>query len=342
MAKRPTISDLAAAAGVSVATVDRILNGRQKVRETTVERVAATAEQIGYYAAGLIRRRARESLPRRTLGFLLQRPDSFYRQLATDLTIAVQASTAIQGRSMIEFNDDLEPAAIARCLIDIGARVDAVAVVALEHPQVNEAIANLRANGLPVFTLLSDVTAPERSGHIGVDPRKAGRSAAWTITRCSHHAGPVGILIGSHKYLGQALAEISFRSYLRELAPQFVPLEPLVNFDDPRVAFEATIGILDGHPDLAALYNAGGGMAGMIDAIRLRGAGDRVAAVCNELIPETRAALIDGSIDLVLATPTKRIAEIAVDAMVSELTAAGTSGPRHLTVAADLMTPENI
>ena len=44
MAKRPTIDDLAAAAGVSVATVDRVLNGRHKVREATAKRVAEAAD----------------------------------------------------------------------------------------------------------------------------------------------------------------------------------------------------------------------------------------------------------------------------------------------------------
>ena len=33
MGSRPTIADLAVAAGVSVATVDRVLNGRHPVRE---------------------------------------------------------------------------------------------------------------------------------------------------------------------------------------------------------------------------------------------------------------------------------------------------------------------
>ena len=39
MARRPTIDDLAQAAGVSVATVDRVLNGRPNVREGTARRV---------------------------------------------------------------------------------------------------------------------------------------------------------------------------------------------------------------------------------------------------------------------------------------------------------------
>jgi len=44
MSKRPTVSDLAGAAGVSVATVDRVLNQRHPVREGTADRVLRAAE----------------------------------------------------------------------------------------------------------------------------------------------------------------------------------------------------------------------------------------------------------------------------------------------------------
>ena len=46
MGRRPTISDLAVAAGVSVATVDRVLNQRHRVRGETAERVLAAAQSI--------------------------------------------------------------------------------------------------------------------------------------------------------------------------------------------------------------------------------------------------------------------------------------------------------
>ena len=85
MVKRPTITDLARHAGVSVATVDRVLNRRLPVREDTARRVATAAEAIGYHAAGLLKRRLSE-VPRRTLGFLLQkRQDSFYQAFGAEL-----------------------------------------------------------------------------------------------------------------------------------------------------------------------------------------------------------------------------------------------------------------
>ena len=55
MARRKTISDVAKKAGVSVATVDRVLNGRQPVRKETTALVYAAAQDLGYHGVGLIK-----------------------------------------------------------------------------------------------------------------------------------------------------------------------------------------------------------------------------------------------------------------------------------------------
>ena len=74
MANRPTINDLARVPGVSVATVDRVLNSRLTVREETARRVYEAANAIGYHAVRLIRQRMCQDLPEYRLGFLLQKP----------------------------------------------------------------------------------------------------------------------------------------------------------------------------------------------------------------------------------------------------------------------------
>ena len=45
---RPTTKDLAKAAGVSRATVDRVLNGRDGVKQKTVEKVNAAINELGF------------------------------------------------------------------------------------------------------------------------------------------------------------------------------------------------------------------------------------------------------------------------------------------------------
>lgn len=308
-----------------------------------MHRVVAAAEALGYHATGLLRHRLSEQTPHRTFGFLLQkRDDFFYQSLGAELTKATRAASAIRGRAIVEFVDELVPTLIAATLRELGAKADALAVVAVDHPHVTEAIAELHGKGVPVFTLLSDLTAPARAGYLGIDCRKAGRTAAWTISRTAKRPGKVGILVGSHRYLGQELAEISFRSYFREHAPDFRLLEPLFNLDEDRIAHEATVDLLHGNPDLVGIYVAGGGMEGVIAALREEKAGDRVVAVCNELIPETRAALIEGLIDLVISTPLPLLAEKTVEAMAAALSGTEGEGLRHIEIQAELYISENI
>lgn len=343
MRKRATIQDLAAAAGVSVATVDRVLNRRLPVKEATALRVVAAAEQIGYHATGLLKQRIAE-VPSCNLGFLLQkRSNDFYRVMAERLTDAVRAERSVRARCSIEFLDEIAPSAIAGRIAEMGQRTDALAIVAVDHPLVVEAVEAVAAKGKPVFTLLSELTTPAVAGHVGVDNRKAGRTAAWTISRLAKKAGKIGILLGSYRYLNQETAEISFRSYMRENAPEFQLLEPIVNLDDDRIAYEAVTHMIASNIDLAGIYMSGGGMPGLVQALRDEKAGDRIIAVCNELIAATRSALIDGTVDMVIATPLTALAERVVGAMASSVGAGGNEAARApVLLPAEIYIQENI
>ena len=48
MARRPTITDIATAAGVSVATVSKAVNGRYGVAPETVDKVMRVVAEMGY------------------------------------------------------------------------------------------------------------------------------------------------------------------------------------------------------------------------------------------------------------------------------------------------------
>jgi LacI family transcriptional regulator len=339
--KRATIADLARAAGVSVATVDRVLNGRLPVSNDTAARVMAAAEATGYHGLSLIQQRVVE-VPRRTFGFLLQkRSDPFYEALGAALEQETRGAGYISGRAVVEFIAEINPAVIAERIRAMAPRVDALALVAVDHPAVNAAVEWAVAGGTPVFTLLTDVTAPSRAGCLSVDRRRSGRTAAWAISRLARGPGRIGILIGSHRYLSQEVSEISFRGYLRELAPEFLVLEPVVILDDQRIAYEAVVDMLASYPDLVGIYAAGGGGPGLAEALRDEGGGRRIVAVCNELTPVTRAALADGLIDLVLGTPVVALARHAVEVM-DRAVRGQSPGMTQVLLPADLLVAENV
>ena len=270
---RPTMADLAREANVSMSTVDRVLNGRDPVRRDKAELVLATAEQIGFRATGVLRQRVGAERPERAFAFILQQPsDHFYGLLGPALVKAARSDPSIRGDARVELVDGTSPQAVVDCLRKVARKADGVAVVAADHPLLSAEITDLRTRGIPVMALIADLSAEDRAGYVGLDNGKVGRTAAWTIDKLCRTGGKVGISLGSHRIFCQEASEISFRSYMREHAPQFEVLEALASFEYPLYAQETTLDLLRRNPDLVGLYVAGGGLEGFeVGRARLAG-----------------------------------------------------------------------
>jgi len=321
---RPTLQDVAHAAGVSLATVDRVFNLRSNVRTDTARRVAEAARRIGYHASGVIERHVRADRPRHRFGFLLlQEGAAFYRGLAAALEQAAAAFPGAEVVTRVERLDTLDPTQAARALLALGAQVDAVALVAADHAQVHEAVATLRGRAVPVVALVSDLAAPARTGYVGLDNRKTGRTAAWFITQMARRPGPVALFVGSQRFQCQELCEMSFRSYVRELGDDWEVLAPRMTLENEGYAYETTMDLLQAQAELSGLYLAGGGALGVLQALRAtraRGLATPVT-VCHDLTPVTRLALQEGIVQAVLSHPLPEMARATIELMADALQA---------------------
>jgi LacI family transcriptional regulator len=207
---------------------------------------------------------------------------------------------------------------------------------------VNAAVGKLNAAGVPVFALLSDLSTQMRAGYIGIDNRKAGRAAAWAITSMAGRVGQVALFLGSHRYLGHELREIGFRSYFREHESKCELLDSQVNLDDSNIAYEATLELIHCQANLVGIAVAGGGMEGVIRALREENVGNRLAVVCNEITPESRAALAEQIVSIVIATPISSLARTVVALMAQALDPAAANPADRTFVPFNLVGPENV
>ncbi len=340
MAGRITIAELAEKAGVSVSTIDRMMNGRHPVRRATAEKILLAAETHGFYATQLLKERMGVSRPAVRIGFLLQQSNRpFYKLIASALRQAASGMlTPVD--VVIEHMDDLSPEAVSARMLAVGEQVDALAVVTAEHPRITQAIEALAAEGIPTFGLISGLTAACGTGYVGLDNWKVGRSAAWAIVRLCRQPGPVGVLVGNHRYRSQGMNESGFRSYFREHAPGFSLLEPVSTFEDKTIARDVTETLLKREPNLVGLYISGGGIIGALEAIAASGKAPGLVNVGHELTDHTRSGLMDGLLSVVLAHPVNRLAAEAVAAL-SE-TVSSKLPPRQRLLGFDLFMSENI
>ncbi len=343
MARRPTITDVASAAGVSVATVDRVLNGRERVRDTTARRVFEAAESLGYHATALIAQRLQAELPLRRFGVVLHKEkQAFYQNFANELRRAVRAAPGIRGEIHIEFAASQTPADFARLMRGLAGRVDAVAATAVTHHEVTEAVEEMQAGGVPCFALLNDFAQGVRQSYVGLNNIKVGRIAASMIATAVHRPGKLAVFVGGYRWHGHELRETGFRSYIREIAPQFTVLDTLVNLETRQLTYEATLDLLARHPDLRGIYCAGGGMEGAIAALREARQPGEVALVVNEITPESRAALLDRHVMLVISTPLGRLCTDLVAQMTSAIERGISPVTEQYFLQPDLFLPESV
>ena len=128
---------------------------------------------------------------------------------------------------------------------------------------------------------------------------------------------------------------------MREHAPGLQLLEPNFILDDPKIAYETVIDLLQAHGDLVAIYDCGGGREGLISALRDEGKAGKIVTVCNELTADTKAALTDGTLDMVLDTPTTTLATKLVQYMIAACDESRAIPPQVL-VPANIFISENM
>lgn len=341
---RPTIADLARAAGVSVSTVNRILGGSASVRPATIQRVQDAAGEIGFYGLGVIDARKKEAMPHYRLAFLLQQSHrELYQLFAQKIREAARQRRDEAIEPVIEFADRLDPEHIAARLKALGEDCDAVAVIAADHPLIAQAIQALKAQGKPVVTYITDQSAPDRAGYVGTDNWKLGRTAAWFIARAAHGPGRVAVFIGNHRYQCQDIADASFRSYIRENADHLTVEESLPTHEEPEEAYRLVSGLLRNSDDLVGIFVIGGGISGVLQALReVPEKCCSVGLICRDIGPETRKGLVEGLITAALCHPLEQTSSQLVQTMVDAIVQRTNGAILQRTVPFEIITPESV
>ncbi|AKH99012.1 ABC-type sugar transport system, periplasmic component [Hoeflea sp. IMCC20628] len=297
---RPTVHDIAAEAGVSLATVDRVLNGRPGVRKPTVDKVEAAVSRLGYVrdvtAANLARKRVYP------LVFIVPGgPNSFLQNLTAEITAAAQRSSVERTSIRIETVPPFDPGAIVSVLGAIDPKtVSGVGLVATDTADVTDAVNRLVEQGVPVVTLVSDLPGSQRIHYCGIDNIAAGRTAASLIGRfCSGRPGKVLVVAGSMKLSDHAERASGFAAVLDAEFPDLDIIGPVETNDNADTVRHSVEAALEREPEIVAIYNLGAGNRGLIEALA-RHKRKLSAVVAHEVTQHSRQALADGVFDAVI------------------------------------------
>ena len=309
---RPTVYDIAKEAGVSLATVDRVLNARPGVRKKTIARVQAAVERIGYvrdtYAANLARQRQYR------FAFVLpEGPSQFTDTLKSALNETYASQVADRVILKLVSVSSHDPHSIVRSLQSLNtAQLDGVAIMAPETPQVRDAIARLKNEGLAVVTLVSDLPNADRDYFVGINNVAAGRTAALLMGHFLKEPGEILAITNSIQSRDSLDRRLGFDQVMTSDFPDLEVLPSVESFDDP-VRMEAVIQqVILNRPKIAGVYSMGLDNRPLICALRRTGRLAEIIVIAHEVTPTTRQALLD---DEIAAVITQNVGHLARGAM---------------------------
>lgn len=186
--KRATLAQVAERAGVSMATVSKVLNGRDDVAAATRARVQSVLTELGYEAPG----RRREAPPGpRLIDFVCEELSSDYALEVLRGVVESAAETDVDIVVSQERSDRRDPAAWAQRLADSGR----TGMVLITSRMTVAGLGEFRRRGIPVVVV--DPFSPIDAGFVSVGATNwaGGRAATDHLadlghTRIAYIGGP--------------------------------------------------------------------------------------------------------------------------------------------------------
>lgn len=310
---KPTVNDVARVAGVSLATVDRVLNTRPGVRGVTIERVNRAIEQLGF-----VRDAAAANLARgRVYNFLFILPAG-----GNEFVASLESQIDALSRSLVTERTNLgfvkvaafDPPAMARIIANVDpSRVDGIAIFGPETPAVRDAIARVKQSGVRVVSLVSDLPSSARDHFVGIDNVAAGRTAGQLMGRFMR-GDRVKILVITGSMLARDHLErrLGFDEIMAKDFPEFEILASLEGRDDPELLERLLPVAFEANPDINGIYSSAAGNAGLLSFLRERQFERKIVVVAHELTPLSREALELGVFDAVITQDAGHLVRSAV------------------------------
>jgi len=287
---------IALQAGVSLATVDRVIKQRGGVQAATVRRVLQAIDELQHQSTqvGLAGRKF-------LIDVCMVAPQRFSDAVRSALEAELPSLQPAVLRARLHLHETLEVDALVQLLDRI--RKNGSHGVLLKAPDVapvSAAVNRLVAAGIPIVTLVTDLPASRRCSYVGIDNRAAGETAAYLLGQwLPRKKQQVLVILSSNRFHGEEERELGFRRALRERHRHLQIVEVSEGHGIDGATGRLVRQALAQHPAIGAVYSIGGGNGAIVEAFA--SAGRRCQAfVAHDLDSDNLALLRNGTVQAVL------------------------------------------
>lgn len=294
-----TMKQIANLAGVSLGTVDRVLNNRGVVSEETRKSILDIAESLNYIpnrtARCLAIRKANIKIgciiiPASFNGIYGQFEDALLKKAAEleDYNISV----------IVKHIDSDNPPSQNKLLDEMcDEGVNGIVFYGFNLVETVWKIDEIIEKGIPVITAGNDLPDSKRIAYVGSDFGKSGRMAGELIKLICGENSKVGVIFyGLQNNLNYVKRVDGLKEYIKERAPNMVVAAHVPNYSDDFISYSTVEKIMRDDPEINSLLIVSGGIYGACKAVERMPKGKRPKVFCYNCIPTTKEMLHKGII----------------------------------------------
>lgn len=348
-----TIKEIAALAGVSRGTVDRVLNNRGSVNPATAKRIQEIAASLDYKPnrAGLVLAAHKKHLK---LGVILFSPDNpFFRDVLQGVREKAEELSGYNCTVIIRqvpFGVEEQ----LKALDELAAlEVNGIAIAPYNDERIRCRINALTDAGIPIVTLNTDIENSKRLAYVGSHYTRSGATAAGLLRLMTHGQVNVGILIGSTNLLCHTQRVVGFSDALKSYyTTDFLQtlsttgririVDIIENHDDDLESYNQISVLLTAHPEINALYIAGAGVHGACRSIQDAGLAGQICVITYDLVDTTRTLLEEGVISATICQQPGKQGSKPLDILFSYLSTGELPEEEYHYTAVDIRIRENL
>lgn len=337
-----TIKEIAALAGVSRGTVDRVLNNRGSVNPATAEKINEIAKALNYKPnkAGLALAAQKKKIK---LGVILFSTDNpFFADVLKGVNEKTKDLAGYNCNVLVKqipINVDAQLNAIDELIRE---DVNGIALAPQNDDRIRIRINELFEQGIPVVTLNTDIENSTRIAYVGSNYTKSGRTAAGLLRLMTHGDVRIGIITGSSDILCHTERIAGFTDALKPYHEHMHIISVAETQDDEIASYEQTARLLNEHPEINALFFAAGGVYGGCRAIASLGLAGKLCVVAFDKAETTEQFLRDGILSAVICQQPRIQGKKPLDLLFHYLTSGELPDREYHYTAVDIRILENI
>lgn len=263
MSREFLVKEIAAQSGLSVATVDRVLNNRPGVRILTRQRVAEAIRDLEHQS------RQRALTGRKfAIDLVMEAPTRFTAEVRRALEAEMPMLEPAVFRARFHLWEVAPVETLVQALDQIRRKgSQGVILKAPDVPELVAAVDRLAEAGIPVITIATDLPHSRRLAYVGIDNRAAGETAAYLIRAwLGTLRARILVTLSSNRFRGEEEREAGFRHGLRRQHDNIGIVEVSEGYGMDRETVALARKALTEDRSIVGAYSIGGGNTAVLAA----------------------------------------------------------------------------